>query len=198
MPSRLHPERGVFLALERTPQLPEMFAAVMKIQQLHRLFPAIGFPVPNPGRTVAQPPGGLGPSQSPAQCFPVQAPAQFHRLALPTHDGFVAQHAPPVMPLRRLLVPIKHAGLDFMPFDARLWRLLSPPTGTPKPRQPTIHQQDGQGAGLATGFEFLGRSLPPGLRWGFGWSTHALHHRMQRRVVHRTAPLDRHRGGLFP
>ena len=189
MQAGFHPSRGARFSFEPSPQLPQMLAAVIKVQQLASPWPAIGLHVPNPGRAVAQNQRFLGPGQSPTQRFPVQAPAQLQRLSLPTDDGFVTQHASTAVRLGRLLVQIKHPGLDFVPFHEGSVGLAGSPARTPKAGQPAVHQQDPQFTGFAAGFELWGQSGQAGLRLGFGPSPHPLRQRIQSRVIHRTTPL---------
>lgn len=125
-----HPSaRQLPISMQRFPQVPQLLAGMIKIQQLDRSTPTVLRQVPNPRRAVADDQLLSRCSQPALARLLMQTPAQFHRLALPTHDRLLGQQTPAIFP-RRVLLQIKHSGLQFVPFHARLLRFALAPART--------------------------------------------------------------------
>lgn len=147
------------------------------------------FRVPGPGRSVGQEQRVLRPGQSFPQGFPVESLPQFQRLVLPTDDQLVDQQAAAARGARSFLVPIEHAQLQFVPFDAVFAGLLLAPAGPAIAQLTAIHQQHAQLAGATLGQTFLGWCLIASLRLAFRPGAHTLHQRMQGGVIHGLRPF---------
>lgn len=196
---RDHPRRQsrfLFL-LERPAQIPPMFAAMIKIQELGRRLPAICFQVPHPFGPIPQIQQMPGAAQPFPLGFPVEPSPQLQRLVLPVDHQFVGQPTPPGWRLRRRLMPIIHSQLQFMPFDAVLPGSLPPPSRPPIAQLAAIHHQDPQRAGAALGLTFRRRLFIPLLGLGFGPRSRPLHQGVQRRVIQSLPPFAGHLRRLF-
>src|SRR6266545_7643452 len=97
-----------------------MTTAVVEVQHLLGLGPAVGHQGPDPRGPVVDRTHAPSPAQALGLGLPVQTAAQFHRLAAPTDQAFVAQAAAPVGGRADTLLPVAHAQFQFVPLDVGL------------------------------------------------------------------------------
>ena len=154
--------------------------------------PAILGHIPYPGRTIPHHQGLLCPTQATPQGFPMQPLSKVHRFPLPTDHYLVGEHPPTAGGLPRLLLPIIHAGPQFVPFHTLFLRRVLPPARSPLAHLPTVQHQHRQRRRPPLRFAFYGRVLHPLLRSFLGPSPKSLGQRMQRRILHDDSPFLRH------
>src|SRR5437667_446596 len=87
-----------------------------------------------------------GLASSAAQRFGMQSSPPFQRLALPTDHRFLGPQPTPARPPSRLLLPIEHAGLPFVPFHPPMSCPFLAPARSALARLPAVEQQYGQRA----------------------------------------------------
>ena len=200
MQAAVHPtgQLPVLFSAHCAPEVPTVLAGLIKVQQPDGIRPAVLLKVPNPRSAIAQKQNMPGPRQAAALRFPIQSPAQFQGCSLPTDDHFVGQQSPVARRSPPLLVPIKHPGLEFVPFHAGLPAFLLSPARSALAHHPAVHHQDGQRAGRPLRLR-LGRDRGQAfLRLSFGQRSQALHQLMDRRVAHRLLdPAGGHLGGFL-
>ena len=177
MQAAVHPtgQLPVLFSAHCAPEVPTVLAGLIKVQQPDGIRPAVLLKVPNPRSAIAQKQNMPGPRQAAALRFPIQSPAQFQGCSLPTDDHFVGQQSPVARRSPPLLVPIKHPGLEFVPFHAGLPAFLLSPARSALAHHPAVHHQDGQRAGRPLRLR-LGRDRGQAfLRLSFGQRSQALH-----------------------
>src|SRR6185437_2297987 len=117
-----------------------MLTGVVKVQCLGCSWPSVLDYVPNPRRPIGYSELGFGPRQTPLTSLLMQSPTQLHRLGLATDHCLLTQHSPTVF-ASTVLLQIKDASLQFVPFYAALLRFLFSPTRPALAHLPPIEHQ---------------------------------------------------------
>ena len=126
----------------------------------------------------------------------MQRLVKLHRLAMPPHHGVLGQHAAPPGGDASLFMPVKDAGLPFVPFHAGFGGFPFPLAWPALADLPAVEHQHRPSRQRELRLAFRRRGLQGCPGAGFGPASERLGQRAQGGVVHRHGPLTRHGGGL--